>query len=416
MYWKTIISAVYGFALHIIPPAQRQQSISLPPELLHIIFSKTSSRRLWRSWKTKYRMEAVSWALVCHSWEGPALDYLYEDFSDDSDTFLTEGTPSLNDLAWTLRTNPSLGRRIRRFASNAFREVKMHKIHERDVANCLVDVLKNTPLIRDLSIPSIPSEYAPRLIDAICGFTDNLQSLIVNISEFRGEEEAGVTPVETSALAKILSHTSTLKRIEISSFQDSEATLSTAPTCTLHTFRLEKGSISFSHFQFLTSSSVSSLRVVTLKEVMGLSNNDLLGWLPGISETLQHLDLTLSKFPLEGTDEQFAIETVLPSMKRLKYLCLDDGMFSYAIFERFDPEPKGFHLDVGKPTLSLVRNDGPFIPLNVLTHAVVATKWERIEIRGVIDWLINLDETQRTEKDEIVSLAKRKGVELAFEY
>jgi len=398
----------FGHAIHILPSASmRPPCISLPPEILALIFFEASWRR--GSW----RKEVLSWALVCRSWEGPALEYLYETFDNNLADYGFQ--PRLVDLAKTITRNPNLGRMIRVVDFTCFREVLRCSPLEPYIVGSLIETLEAAPLIRNLYIPGIPNDRAIELINAVCK-GQNLATLKIRIARFKWElkESAKVfyaTP-DSGIMAKLFHRIQSLRNVEFwlfTSAEDSEV-LSTPPSCSLETLILDNGNIPISHLQLLTSTSLLSLQEVTLKAVVGLSNQDLMNWLFGISGNLVHLDLRQSKFPRQTPDEPFAVETIMPSMAKLESVTLDAGMFSSVILERFNPDPSSKILRTSR-TRSLKLNSAEELPisLNTLAKMLPITRWRRIDFIEGADRML-----MEEEKREVMAIAERYGIWLYF--
>jgi len=403
----------FGHAVHILPPSpQRRPCIILPPEVLRMIFTEASGHRPRESW----RKNVISWALVCRSWETPALEYLYEDFSDG--TIVDWNALKLADIAKSLKINESLGRMIRTFNADSFLEVTVSGFPESPVVTSLLEILQTAPLIRSLSVPGIPHDWASQLIAVICQLNQNLQTLTIKDPKHRWREEEAhfYSTVTTEMLAKLFSRIPTLRTIDISLFLGSEESevLSALPVCSLLSLTLDTGTLPLSHLQYLTSSSLSSLKVVVLKGVLGLSNKDLGSWFTSISGNLKHLELAHSKFPKKDEDEPFAVETHLSSMNKLEYLHLDDGMFSSVIFDAYRPEVQRETAIVRgrRRTLILDRNGGIPLSLSLLADKLSTTQWEYIDIRGVGE----IYETQEAKQNEVRAIAEKRGIWFMFNY
>jgi len=450
-YNTLLYSPFFGHAVHILPPpSRRSKCISLPAELLRMIFVENAPRYIpFGPRLTTWRKHVVPLAMVCHSWEQAALEYIYEDFSCSLRGMVPiEHGIRIVDVVHSLRSNPTLGPMIRKFNANLFCDVRQTQLRDTEVAKALVEVLKHSSNIRDLYIPNATGDETANLLDAIC-ISEDLEDLTVRIVMHNWKEENDPhfrAPMDLGELAKVLHNVPTLRNISIWPFKCSEDSIDSlqVPSCTLETLWLEDGPLSLQNLQFISSSSISSLRTVVLREITGITNNQLLEFLSTISKIVKYLDLGKSTFPKMDPDEPFAIDAILPSMKRLEHLRVSSGMFTTEIFERFNPStteprpqepvrgfgPFGRRYPSGlrqlrtrglwrfphqwgimkRYTLVLDRNGGQLIPLNVLADMLLVTRWEKIELEAVGD----LYHQDKLMENKVEKIAHDKGIDVSI--
>ena len=379
--------------LRILPPlASRRPSVSLPEELLHMIFNE--AKTVDENW----RELMLSLALVCRAWSHPALDTMYNEFGLDREV-------SLSRLANTLEYYPALGEKIRFLSTsgllqNNVDEPETSEEGYSEKSRAFFTILQTAKNITGLYSSGVHRVLAPDFVHTLWTCT--------NLREFESIGVLNPTPSfmylpNVGDILRCLTHWPRLCRLILSNVPPAIASddLPTS-TCTITFVKLCILSLDLSHLRLLTTPWKSGLREAWLAGISNLTNEDLRMWLAEVGPTLErlrlHYTVSYSNPSIEG---EYALDAMLPIMSNLVYLDLGGNVGSHLVLERFAPAGDAIPEHRYKLWIRKVSGLSPDQVLNALN----TTAWT--EIRTALLW------NQRGEmSEEAQRIATRRNIRI----
>jgi len=169
--------------------------------------------------------------------------------------------------------------------------------------------------------------------------------------------------------------------------------------CNIHTLILHSGTIDSRQLSRFISLSTPRLRMLTLKLVKGLSNEDFRSFLSSIAATLHHLVILDCTMPRSSLDEELALDAVMPMMKNLTHLFVPGTHVSTLALSRKAQTKDSFIII--NPAL-------PTMTIGQVAEAIEVTGWKGILIR----WRGTPDEWDEALKDRAISIANERDIGL----
>lgn len=373
------------------PPASRKPFINLPIELLHMIFEEAVKDKFQYSW----RATLISFALVCRAWR-PALDHLFEHFGPFNAALVRPDAPQ---LAMTIRRNPELGMKIRVFDPSHFRIAKEKMGFEK----AIITILQNAKMVRELWVSDTHRTLARDFVRALCS-SPYVESFRTTVSKTVSEDRYILS---LDDIIQCLSHWPRVRTVSIYGFTKSLTTgvdgLPT-PSCSIRNLSLQNGFLTFPQLRLFTASSLPTLQNVTLRNISGLSNEDLRTWLVDVVATLTSLGIQFTPLSRRSDDEEYAVDALLPKMAHLRHLELEGDVASELVLSRYAP-----CCERGQPSRregsTLTVDNMPGVDVHGFVGALKATRWARVTATNLV-----LREEKMKLKAEATKIAKDRNI------
>lgn len=426
---------ICGRGVRILPPQISRKSSAvelLPPELLSLIFGCAVEESMYTHW----RQMLISFALVCHKWS-IALGHLFRDFGT-----YTSGGPEAEKVALSLQRNPVLGESIRVFSNSHFGEAK-HRAPETEqtyleFSRAIVDILKHATLLRDLEIRDTHPTLMAEFIHAITR-SQELRGLLVNrgpLSE-DGAQDQYRAILSTRDIIHCLAQWPRLVKLRVFGFSGpnpfllpgsvdviSDEDLQAVSlvnlyivllinqiykganvTSPLKELLLYNGPITGPQLQLITSGAHRTLQDVSLKGIIGLTNQGLRAWLAEVGPSLTRFHLEQTSVGRQSDDEEYALDVVISQMTNLRDLRIDGDVASELVILRREPRTQSQTTRYHMFWDSIHCEDVPGLNPHGLVNALKYTGWRNVNTRGIFNGNEAL-------KEEAVKAAKDRGVTL----
>ena len=393
-YWSPSVPAdTLVLGLRILPPlASRQPCVSLPAELLYMIFNQ--AKMVDENW----RKLMFSLALVCRAWSRPALDTTYKEFGLDREV-------SISRLANTLEYYPVFGEKIRLISTSG---LFYNNVDEPDTS-WEADILKKSRALFTIlqTAKTITALYSSGIHRELAQVFVHTLGTCTNLREFESLNLPNTSPSyvylpNAGDILRCLTHWPHLCKLVLSNVPPAIASddLPTRSiTCTITFVKFCLVSLDLPQLRLLTTSWKFGLREAWLAGISNLTNKDLRMWLSEVGPTLERLRLhntvDYSNSSIEG---EYALDATLPLMSNLVYLDFGGNVGTHLVLQRFAPAP------LGRRHRLWIREASGVTPDQIL-NAMNTTAWT--DIKTALLW------NQRGElSEEVQRIATRRNIRI----
>ncbi|KAG6914688.1 hypothetical protein DXG01_015933 [Tephrocybe rancida] len=330
-----------SLCVRILPVTPTQNRIRESPVLPRTVLRQIFQEALKDD--RKWRRSMFAYGMVCKAWSH-IFDIFIGWLSDNSEVI------NIHALARSLTLKPERGRLIRTISLANFKDFwKYHK--QRDdlwgdedddishtderVMDALVTVLRLTPLVQNLYLPSLRAPLRTDIIETLARLTE-VETASVSSYEMINNNNP-ISAFTMSDIQHLIADWTKLRQLIIERWSDDgEIALRSPkhPHFELQRLELKCGHLNGAQLRWFTLAPKACLKDVNLKSIKGLSNSSLVHFLSAISATIVKLSITECPITRYSATETPAFDAVLPQMTMLEEATLYRDIVSAAAIAR----------------------------------------------------------------------------------
>ncbi|KAH0583507.1 hypothetical protein J132_09661 [Termitomyces sp. J132] len=388
-----------------------QPTFNLPqPVLSRIVFLAFSDKQ--KGW----RRGLLSCGLVCKSWVY-LVDFFFNDFHDSDMCRLDHDPPNIANVARSLEKDLSRSPLISTYSPAKYlRSTRVTNTEFMMFCEAQNRILRYATSITNIAIESTHAFLFQEFYDILCSLKD-VNNLRVTPMRFGPRDSGDIRHLTYEEILKIISVWPHLKRLNIvnwklsadlDSSSSSDVLLENVRvTCPIEDLNLRIGKLTGPLLMRLTGPSFSppTLRVVRFDAIKGLTNSDFLAFLLRVSPTLVSLSVSACPMWRTSDDEEYAIDTAMPSLTSLETLILEGDLSSEkALIQKVRQRPSDVNIAWKRHCISLC--NPLMMRLESVLDAVSVTGWDSIHV--YLDTPVGYSPQTSV---EVVQAAKARGID-----